>query len=147
MYTSVYTTSGNKVHPTRAKHTPVPTKEELLATNTTLQVNQRVLGGKGVIRKVLSETSFVLYHEEFRQEFMARKIEPDENISDWVNLQTHSNIVTAFDTFFEESTQSRYAMVELTNKGNMYQFIADMNLNLAIDVKREYRELVFDVAI
>ena len=51
---------------------------------------------------------------------MARKIAADENLQDWIDLQTHSNIVTAFDTFYEETTNSKYAMVELTNSGNMY---------------------------
>jgi serine/threonine protein kinase len=78
---------------------------------------------------------------------MARKIDENEDIKEWINLQQHSNIVTAFDTFFEETTNSWYAMVELTNAGNMYQYISSLNLNLGLDVTREYRERVFDVAI
>ena len=49
--------------------------------------------------------------------------------------------------FYEETTQSHYAMIELTNHGNMYQHIASLDLNLAIDVPKDYREMVFDVAI
>jgi len=88
-----------------------------------------------------------MYHEGFRQEFMARKVADDENIKKWIELQQHSNIVTAFDMFYEETTHSHYAMIELTNQGNMYQHIASLDLNLAIDVPKDYREMVFDVAI
>ena len=51
---------------------------------------------------------------------MARKIAEDENIEKWIDLQTHSNIVTAFDSFVEENSGAHYAMCELTNGGNMY---------------------------
>jgi serine/threonine protein kinase len=78
---------------------------------------------------------------------MARKIDNDEDISKWIDLQQHSNIVTAFDTFFEETTNARYAMIELTNAGNMYQYISSLNLNLALDVTKTYRECIYDVAI
>ena len=88
-----------------------------------------------------------MWHDGFRQEFMARKVPSDEDIKNWVNLQQHSNIVTAFDMFYEETTNSHYAMVELTNHGNMYQHIASLDLNLALDVPKDYREMVFDVAI
>lgn len=152
MYTSFYTQAGHSSNGFKAAKAnpggrPVPTKEDLMLTNTTLQVGQRIMGGRAVIRAILSETSFVLFHEDFRQEFMARKIADDEDINDWVNLQQHSNIVTAFDKFFEEKTGWWYAMVELTNAGNMYQYIASLNLNLGIDVSKEYRERIYDVAI
>jgi hypothetical protein len=88
-----------------------------------------------------------MYHEDFRQEFMARKINPNEDISKWIDLQTHSNIVTAFDTFFEETTNSTYSMIELTNAGNMYQYIKSLKLDLAIEVPKSYRERIYDVAI
>ena len=78
---------------------------------------------------------------------MARKIVQDEDISNWIDIQTHSNIVTAFDTFFEETTNSMYSMIELTNAGNMYQYIASLKLDLAIDVPKAYRERIYDVAI
>ena len=78
---------------------------------------------------------------------MARKVAEDESINKWIELQQHSNIVTAFDIFYEETTHSHYAMTELTNYGSMYQYIANLDLNLAIAVPKDYRELVFDVAI
>lgn len=118
-----------------------------MMAHSTLQLNQRICGGQAVVKAILSEHSFIMYHEEFKQEFMARKIADDEDISKWIDLQAHSNIVTAFDTFYEEITQSKYAMIELTNAGNMYQFIAKQDVELGICVSRDYRELIYDVAI
>ena len=123
MYTSFYTQAGhgsNARNPNKRGSNLVPTKEDLMLSNTTLQVGQRVVGGRAVIRAILCDTSFIMFHEDFRQEFMARKIADDEDITDWVNLQQHSNIVTAFDKFYEEKTGWWFAIVELTNAGNMY---------------------------
>ena len=50
----------------------------------------------------MSEKAFVIYHEDFRAEFIVRKIADEEDITNWINLQTHSNIVTAFDSFIDE---------------------------------------------
>jgi hypothetical protein len=38
-------------------------------------------------------------------------------------------------------------MSEMTNGGNMYQYIEKLNLDLAMDVPREYLELTYDVGI
>ena len=50
----------------------------------------------------MSDKAFIIYHEDFRSEFIVRKISDDEDIKNWINLQTHSNIVTAFDSFIDE---------------------------------------------
>ena len=49
-----------------------------------------------------SETDYVIYHEDFRDEFILRRLHRDEDITRWIDLQVHSNIVTAFDSFTEE---------------------------------------------
>jgi serine/threonine protein kinase len=123
----------------------VPLKEDLLFKSTPITLNQRVLGGSAVVKEITGENSFVVWHEDFRQELAARKISVDEDISGWVNMQQHSNIVTAFDTFTE--SESRYALVELTNAGSVYQFISCMHLDLKREVPLYYRELVFDIVI
>jgi|694.fasta_scaffold90130_2 hypothetical protein len=38
-------------------------------------------------------------------------------------------------------------MIELTNAGNMYQYIKSLKLDLAIEVPKSYRERIYDVAI
>ena len=70
-----------------------------------------------------SDTEYVIYHEDFRQEFILRKLHRDEDITRWVDLQVHSNIVTAFDSFTEEVSDTQFAMVEKNKDGNIYQHI------------------------
>ena len=41
--------------------------------------------------------TFVVYHEDFRRDFMLKQIPDNEDVSKWIELQTHTNIVTAFD--------------------------------------------------
>ena len=48
---------------------------------------------------VLNDSSFVVFHEDFRREFVIKSIPEGEDISKWIELQTHSNIITAFDSF------------------------------------------------
>jgi hypothetical protein len=66
-------------------------------------------------------------------------------------MQTHTNIITAFDTFIETTTGEHFIMVEENNGGTMFNYIKDFGeqrkMDLAIDVPRSYIELVFDVAI
>lgn len=38
-----------------------------------------------------------MYHEDFRQEFFLKEIPEIEDVQKWIDVQTHSNIVTAFD--------------------------------------------------
>ena len=85
-----------------------------------------------------------MYHEDFRQEFIVREVPEEEDITKWIDLQTHSNIVTAFDSF---RYGSHFSMVENNNGGNIFNYIKRLNLNLAIDVPRSYIETIYDVAI
>ena len=95
----------------------------------------------------MSETAFIIYHEDFRQEFVVRKIADDEDLKNWINLQTHSNIVTAFDSFIDEMSGCQFSMTEINNNGSIFQYIKSLELDLAIDVPRSYLETLYDVAI
>ena len=64
-----------------------------------------------------------------------------------MDLQTHSNITTAFDSFRDDISGASFSMVESNNGGNIFQYIKRLNLNLAIDVPRSYIEFIYDVAI
>ena len=99
------------------------------------------------VKHVLSDTAFIVYHEEFRQEFIVRKVSDEEDITNWVNLQTHSNIITAFDSFIDEMSGHQFSMVEVNNGGRIYDHIKSLQLDLAIDVPRSYLETLYDVAI
>jgi len=89
----------------------------------------------------------VIYHEDFRQEFIIRQIPDLEDITKWIDLQAHTNITTAFDSFREEKSGCHFSMVEANNGGSIFQYIKRLNLNLAIDVPRSYIENIYDVAI
>ena len=149
-----------------------PSKDELVSGMQSaglLKLSQRILGGKAVVsghsvtlgsiqiflsnvavfestqvKHVISDKAYIVYHEDFRQEFIVREIPSEEDISKWIDLQTHSNIVTAFDSF---SYGSHFSMVENNNGGNIFGYIKRLNLNLAIDVPRSYIETIYDVAI
>ena len=72
------------------------------------------------MKRIITDVSFVIYHEDFRQEFFLKKIPEFEDISKWIDMQTHSNLVTAFDSFTDPESGFTFQMVELTNGGNMY---------------------------
>ena len=38
------------------------------------------------VKHVLSDTAFIVYHEEFRQEFVVRKVADEEDIKNWICL-------------------------------------------------------------
>ena len=69
---------------------------------------------------VSGETEYVIYHEDFRQEFVLRKIHKEEDITRWIDLQVHSNIATAFDSFTDDISDCKFAMTEANNSGNIY---------------------------
>ena len=96
------------------------------------------------VKHVISDKAYIVYHEDFRQEFIVREVPEEEDITKWIDLQTHSNIVTAFDSF---RYGSHFSMVENNNGGNIFNYIKRLNLNLAIDVPRSYIETIYDVAI
>ena len=41
----------------------------------------------------------------------------------------------------------KFVMSEMTNGGNMYQYIEKLELDLGMDVPRSYLELIYDVGI
>lgn len=82
-----------------------------------LHINQRVLNNKIVVslvrfiklgKKIVTDSSFVIYHEDFRQEFLIKQIPETESIEKWIELQTHSNLVTAFDSFIEPESGLKF---------------------------------------
>ena len=99
------------------------------------------------MKKVVNKSTFIVYHEDFRQEFFLKEIPDNEDVSNWINVQTHTNIVTAFDQFVDAESGHKFVMSEMTNGGNMYQYIESLQLDLAMDVPRSYLELVYDVGI
>ena len=69
---------------------------------------------------MICDTAFVIYHEDFRQEFIIRQIPDQEDITRWIDLQAHTNIATAFDSFREEISGCHFSMVESHNGGSIF---------------------------
>ncbi len=99
------------------------------------------------MKHVISDTAYVIYHEDFRQEFIIRQIPDEEDITRWIDIQAHTNITTAFDSFRDDLSGAHFSMAENNSGGNIFQHIKRLNLNLAIDVPRSYIEMIYDVAI
>ena len=70
------------------------------------------------MKKILSERAFIAYHDDFKDDFLLKRIANDEHLSKWIDLPTHTNVVTVFDTFMHDGKQ--FQLTEITNSGNMY---------------------------
>jgi hypothetical protein len=73
----------------------------------------------------VTDVSFIVNHEHFKQDFACRRIAETEDISKWVDLQTHSNIVTALDSFKAKGPDGNvrhFSMTEIPAESseNMY---------------------------
>jgi len=129
-----------------------PTRDELreaAANQTTslLHLNQRLMNNKICVKRIINMRTFEVYHEDFRRDFMLKQIQDNEDVSKWIELQTHTNIVTAFDQFVDPESGLKFVMTEMTNGGNMYQYVEKLKLDLAMDVPRSYLELIYDAGI
>jgi hypothetical protein len=97
------------------------------------------------VKKVLSERSFMVYAEDFKEEMLLKALPADENIQTWIDLPPHTNVVTAFDSLSHEGRS--FSLCEATNGGNMYQYLESLGLNLALKVPLSYIEHIYDCAI
>ena len=75
------------------------------------------------MKHVICDTAYVIYHEDFRQEYVIRQIPDDEDITRWIDTQTHTNIITAIDSFRDEMSGCHFSIVESNNAGNIFNFI------------------------
>lgn len=48
------------------------------------------------------------YHEDFKKEFILKKIDNEEELEPWLNMQTHMNIVSLYDVFEDEFTGCKF---------------------------------------
>jgi len=86
----------------------VPTLSELkdqsLGMQPILKVGQKVHKGMCEVRRCLTPSSFIVWHKDFEQEFILRQIWELEDLSIWINMVAHSNIVTCVEQFKDENT-------------------------------------------
>ena len=76
--------------------------------------------------RILSETSFVAFHEDFRQEFRLQQIAECEDIEKWIEMNAHSNICTAFERFYDKETGFWFSVTEFQNGGSMFSYIKSL---------------------
>ncbi|TNV71391.1 hypothetical protein FGO68_gene11587 [Halteria grandinella] len=116
-----------------------------VAMRPILDYNARLLNGRLQVKKIITERSFLVYSEDFKDDLLLKAIPNEENIQNWIDLPPHTNVVTAFDAIPHDG--KLFSLQENTNGGNMYQYIESLGLNLAITVPMSYIELIYDCAI
>ena len=99
------------------------------------------------VMKVISHTEFLVFHEDFKLQFLIKQTKAKEDHTAWLNCVTHSNIVTCFDSFAINDDTLHFVMTETYNGGRLLQEIERRNLNLAEEVPKSYVEFVYEVAI
>lgn len=107
-----------------------------------------------VVQHVLSETEFVAYHNELQTPMILKQIGSSEDLSNWIKLPTHSNVVNCFDTFHDRERHMQFSLAEVakvstgdTEVHDMYSFVRSMNLNLGIKIETSYMEMIYDCMI
>lgn len=78
-----------------------------------------------IVKKLVSETEFIVYHVELRTDLVLKQILFDEDLSSWIQLPAHTNIITAFDTFkhIDGDRHYHFSLCEATPHGTMYKYI------------------------
>lgn len=62
----------------------------------------------------------------------------DERLENWIQVPPHTNIASCFDTFVHDNsgTLYKFGLAEMTNKGDIFTFIKNQNLNLGINIPK-----------
>ena len=58
---------------------------------------------KIIIKKIISENEFVVFHTELRCFLIMKQITHDEDLTNWIRIPPHTNIVQVFDTFHHDT--------------------------------------------
>ena len=114
-----------------------------------LEYGQKLLNDQLVVKKILSETEFIVHHEELRTNLVLKLIANDENIDKWIRLTPHTNVINCFHTFYHNEGDKvfRFSLAEMTKQGDMYRYISSLNLNLGINIPLHYMETIYDCMI
>jgi hypothetical protein len=78
---------------------------------------------------------------------MLTQIDDDEDLEPWVNMVTHSNVITCIEVFVDEVLDLKFRLTEMTNGGTLVSLIESKKLNLSYEVPRSYRMFIYDVII
>lgn len=94
------------------------------------------MNDKIIVKKILADTEFVVFIPEYKVSLIMKQISDDEDLSNWIQLPPHSNIVGCFDTFehTEGDKTYKFSLQEQTNSGDMYKYIQTIDLNLGFNI-------------
>ena len=114
-----------------------------------LEYGQKLLNDMLVVKKIISETEFIVYHEELRTKLVMKSIALDENLDKWIRLTPHTNVINCFHTFDHQEGDKvfRFSLAEMTKQGDMYKYVDSLNLNLGIRIPNSYIETIYDCMI
>ena len=88
-----------------------------------LDYDKKLMRGQMTVKQIMAADEFIVYHEGIRQELQIKAIDIFEDITKWLDLPSHSNIVTAFDQFShfadddESYVKNRFTITEKSNLG------------------------------
>lgn len=133
-------------------------KNEKFVFKPILQIGDRLMNNKIVVKKILSQTEFLVFHEELKIYLELRETRYDEKLESWIQLPPHSNIVSILDTFTHQKGEKRYnfslqdtildlRQPEAKRSCTMYKHIESLNLNLGINISRQYMETIYNCII
>lgn len=92
---------------------------------------------------MLTERAFRCTHIALQRDFFVKNIATEENVQKWIELPSHTNVVTCYDQFFHEGR--RYVICEfIYSRTNMYNYIATLELNLKMSVPKVFIVTVFE---
>ena len=114
-----------------------------------LEYGSKLMNDKIVVKKIISDSEFVVYVEDLRTNLVLKQISFDEDLHRWIRLPPHSNIVSLFDTFnhVDGDKEYKFSLTEMSNHGDMYKYIQSLNLKLDITIPLSYMEVIYDCMI
>ena len=118
-----------------------------IAVKPILDLNTVLLNGILVVKQIFTEKWFLVDHEELKEDLAIKWIPEDEDIKQWIDLPSHTNIVTAYDQFTHDKYKFQLTEYWVPKSIDLYRHIEKMKLNLGIQVPRSYLEMLFDCTI
>ena len=118
-----------------------------VAVKPILDLNTVLLNNILVVKGIFTEKWFLVDHEELKEDLVIKWIPEEEDIKQWIDLPSHTNIVTAYDQFNYDKYKFQLIENWIPDSIDLYRHIEKMKLNLGIQVPRSYLELIFDWTI
>lgn len=154
MYSSVYSKSTSQKGGRGRSLKSVSGHSEIIsmsgldvAVKPILDLNTELWNNIMIVKGIMTEKCFLVGHEELNEDLIIKCIPEDENIQKWIDLPSHTNIVTAYDQFKHDKNEFQLTEYCGPNSIDLYRYIDSMKLSLGITVPRHYLELIYDCVI